>query len=140
MSANCPGIRWADIVLLNGRRGFAHRDHSEYPFDPKKWLIVFADGGGGSEWATFEDVTKLREEFLGMPNEDHFPDRPLTLWQTIPHAFDERLTWDATWHLNGTCLYCDLKGYAPVHTNRADFTEGCPGCTQLVKDNPTPGK
>lgn len=130
MSENCPRIYSDDMVLLNGRRGIAHRQHTAYPFDPNKWLIVFTDGGDGKEWVTFEDVTKLREEFIGMPAEDRFPEEPIALWQTLPHAFDERLTWDATWDKHGICLYCGLKGFARIHTNLDGWACDCPECAE----------
>ncbi|MCX5103473.1 hypothetical protein [Streptomyces sp. NBC_00439] len=101
------------LVTLNGRRGIVDRDHSHYPSDPNKRLVLFE--GGGNQWATAKDVVVLPTEFLGMPNEDHMPEpgQPLTLWQQIPHCFDSYL-WPDSWD---RCMYCGLSGAAEIHTS-----------------------
>ncbi|MFF8918056.1 hypothetical protein ACF08M_33320 [Streptomyces sp. NPDC015032] len=104
-------MHFESVVTLNGRRGIVDRDHSHYPFDPNKRLVLFE--GGGNQWATAKDVVVLPTEFLGMPNEDHMPQpgQPLTLWQQIPHSFDSYL-WPDSWD---RCMYCGLPEAARIH-------------------------
>ena len=107
--ADC--IHYEDVVLLDGKRGLVDRDHSRYPFDPNKRLILFE--GGGSQWAVAKDVETLSTIFLGMPNENHAPEpgEPLTLWQKLPHVWDSYL-WPDSWD---RCMYCDLPEVAEIH-------------------------
>ncbi|MEU1552217.1 hypothetical protein ABZ517_05770 [Streptomyces scabiei] len=104
-------IHFDDVVLLDGRRGLVDRDHSEYPYDPNKHLVLFE--GGGSKWAVASDVEKLSAVFLGMPNEEHMPQpgQELTLWQQIPHSFDSYV-WPDSWD---RCLYCGLPESTEIH-------------------------
>ncbi|MGW3273604.1 hypothetical protein ACWDFH_19340 [Streptomyces kronopolitis] len=107
--ADC--FHYEDVVKLDGRRGLVDRDHSAYPYDPNRRLVLFE--GGGSKWAVAADVEKLTTVFLGLPNEDHAPEpaQPLTLWQQIPHGFDSYL-WADSWD---RCLYCGLPEAAEIH-------------------------
>ncbi|MFJ3270937.1 hypothetical protein [Streptomyces sp. NPDC086776] len=112
MSQRPTQIHYEDMVTLGGRRGIVDRDWHYYPHDPNKRLILFADGG--SQWAMTGELVKLREEFIGMPNEGNMPTfgNPIESWQQIPHEYDEYLTWS----LNAGCMYCGLPERAEIHT------------------------
>lgn len=99
------------MVTLNGRRGIVDLEPSTYPRNPKKRRIHFADGD--SEWVLIDELVKLHEQFIGMPNEYNFPEfgNPILSWQEIPHEWDEYLTWEG----NPGCLYCGLPESAQIH-------------------------
>ncbi|MEV7870167.1 hypothetical protein AB0P17_29670 [Streptomyces sp. NPDC088124] len=112
--ADC--IHYGDIVRLAGRRGIVDRNRSRYPARPDVHLILgFRSEGGGYAWAEAKDVEKLSTVFLGMPNKEHAPEylEPLTLWQQIPHEYDEYLTWD----MDANCMYCGASEKDPIHTD-----------------------
>jgi hypothetical protein len=116
VSLQCPRVYVDDLVTWQGVRGLVDREYSAY--DPEKrwkgWHLVLLETGL-RVWLSPEllKARQLRAEFIGMPNEDHFPlfGQPLTLWQTIPHEFDEYLTHN----MNAGCMFCGLPYGADVH-------------------------
>lgn len=114
MSIKCPTASWGDVVILNGIRGIVGDEWSAY--DPtgehKGWHLIHLEGGG-KKWASPDSLERQSAEFIGMPNEDHAPEfmNPLTLWQQIPHEYNEYLTHD----MDSGCMYCGLHYGDQVH-------------------------
>lgn len=114
MSKWCPTARYEDLVRWRDMVGIVDREWSDYDRDGLRegWHLVLFEGGLW-KWGPPNEFERLSAEFLGMPNEDHFPNygEPLTLWQQIPHEYDEYLTWD----MDSGCVYCGLPESHPVH-------------------------
>lgn len=119
MTMDCPEVYVGDLITWQGVRGLVDREWSAYEPDGrhKGWKYVLLEDG--SKWWMPPDLLlarRIRAEFLGMPNEDNrpLPGSPLTLWQEIPHEYDEYLSWQ----MNMGCMYCGLDEEADVHPQR----------------------
>lgn len=114
MTKHCRTVCYEDLVRWRDMVGIVDREWSEY--DPAGerdgWRLVLFEGGT-QKWGPPNEIERLSAEFLGMPNENHFPNYgdPLTLWQQIPHGYDEYLTWD----MDAGCMYCGLAESHEVH-------------------------
>ncbi|KJK56122.1 hypothetical protein [Saccharothrix sp. ST-888] len=105
-----------DVVRVAGRRGLVVNTllGAASPGELIRVSAFKSDGGGQGTFRR-SDVEKLSAEFVGMPNENHYPKfgQPITSWQQIPHEFDEYLTWG----MDAGCMYCGAAESHPIHIN-----------------------
>jgi hypothetical protein len=114
VSPYCPKVYFGDMVALNGLVGIVDEEWSRYDPEGKRagWRkVLFVDGTYA--WGPPADLERLHAEFIGMPNKGHYPEfgEPLTLWQQIPHGYNEYLTWD----MDAGCMFCGLPEASEIH-------------------------